>query len=85
MQLFRYPNCQPWANTKSFQERSELKPWTGGPVKDWTTSPRSRGDRMCRHGRSGVTRWLLGSVAETVIRHSDNPVLILRPSLSDQG
>jgi nucleotide-binding universal stress UspA family protein len=35
---------------------------------------------MCSHGRSGVRRWALGSVAETVVRHSDEPVLIVRPS-----
>jgi nucleotide-binding universal stress UspA family protein len=34
---------------------------------------------MCSHGRSGVNRWLLGSVAETVVRHSAGPVLITRP------
>src|SRR5499425_3519289 len=35
---------------------------------------------MCSHGRSGVKRWVLGSVAETVVRHSGDPVLILRPA-----
>src|SRR6266508_4332542 len=34
---------------------------------------------MCSHGRSGVQRWVLGSVAETVVRHSGDPVLIMRP------
>jgi nucleotide-binding universal stress UspA family protein len=34
---------------------------------------------MCSHGRSGVQRWVLGSVAETVVRHSGGPVLITRP------
>jgi nucleotide-binding universal stress UspA family protein len=33
---------------------------------------------MCTHGRSGVTRWLLGSVTETVVRHCGDPVLVLR-------
>jgi nucleotide-binding universal stress UspA family protein len=33
---------------------------------------------MCSHGRSGVKRWVLGSVTETVVRHSDNPVLVVR-------
>jgi nucleotide-binding universal stress UspA family protein len=33
---------------------------------------------MCTHGRSGVRRWMLGSVTETVVRHSDNPVLVVR-------
>jgi nucleotide-binding universal stress UspA family protein len=35
---------------------------------------------MCSHGRSGVRRLLIGSVAETVVRHSGNPVLITRPA-----
>jgi nucleotide-binding universal stress UspA family protein len=35
---------------------------------------------LCSHGRSGMKRWILGSVAETVVRHSSNPVLILRGS-----
>lgn len=33
---------------------------------------------MCSHGRSGMKRWLLGSVTETVVRHSRCPVLVLR-------
>ena len=33
---------------------------------------------MSSHGRSGVKRWVLGSVAETVVRHCDDPVLIIR-------
>jgi nucleotide-binding universal stress UspA family protein len=33
---------------------------------------------MCTHGRSGVKRWVLGSVTETVIRHSGDPVLVIR-------
>ena len=34
---------------------------------------------MATHGRSGVTRWMLGSVAERVLRWSCVPVLIVRP------
>jgi nucleotide-binding universal stress UspA family protein len=33
---------------------------------------------MCSHGRSGVGRWVLGSVTETVVRHSGDPVLVVR-------
>jgi nucleotide-binding universal stress UspA family protein len=33
---------------------------------------------MSSHGRSGVKRWVLGSVAETVARHSGDPVLVVR-------
>ena len=28
------------AHSRTLIERSRLKPWKGGPVKDWTTSPR---------------------------------------------
>jgi nucleotide-binding universal stress UspA family protein len=33
---------------------------------------------MCTHGRSGMKRWVLGSVTEKVVRHSGDPVLVLR-------
>jgi nucleotide-binding universal stress UspA family protein len=33
---------------------------------------------MTTHGRSGVRRWMLGSVTEKVVRHGDNPVLVVR-------
>jgi len=33
---------------------------------------------MCSHGRSGVRRWVLGSVTETVVRHCGDPVLVVR-------
>jgi len=41
------------------------------------TSPRAV-IAMSTHGRSGVRRWMLGSVTEKVVRHSDDPVLIVR-------
>ena len=33
---------------------------------------------MSTHGRSGIGRWVLGSVAEKVIQHSRDPVLLIR-------
>ena len=33
---------------------------------------------MCTHGRSGVKRWMLGSTTETVVRHSGDPILVVR-------
>jgi nucleotide-binding universal stress UspA family protein len=33
---------------------------------------------MCTHGWSGVKGWALGSITETVVRHSGDPVLIIR-------
>lgn len=35
---------------------------------------------MSTHGRSGLGRWLYGSVADEVIRHADIPVLLLPPN-----
>lgn len=34
---------------------------------------------MSTHGRSGMGRWLLGSVAERVVRHTSDPVILIRP------
>jgi nucleotide-binding universal stress UspA family protein len=33
---------------------------------------------MTTHGRSGIGRWALGSVADRVVRHSVSPVLLVR-------
>ena len=35
---------------------------------------------MATHGRSGLQRWLLGSVAEKVLRATENPLLLVRAS-----
>jgi nucleotide-binding universal stress UspA family protein len=35
---------------------------------------------LATHGRSGVNRLLMGSVAEAVVRASGDPVLVVRPS-----
>ena len=33
---------------------------------------------MSTHGRSGVKRWVLGSVAEKVLRHATKPIFLVR-------
>lgn len=33
---------------------------------------------MASHGRGGLSRWLLGSVAEDVVRHATVPVLLVK-------
>jgi nucleotide-binding universal stress UspA family protein len=33
---------------------------------------------MCTHGRSGLTRWVLGSVAHKVLTRAETPILLLR-------
>jgi nucleotide-binding universal stress UspA family protein len=35
---------------------------------------------MSTHGRSGVSRWAFGSVADRVVRHSTVPVLTVAPA-----
>ena len=45
-------------------------------IIDAATEPNSL-IAMCTHGRSGIKRWVLGSVTEKVIRHSNCPVLVI--------
>jgi nucleotide-binding universal stress UspA family protein len=33
---------------------------------------------MCTHGRSGITRWVMGSVTDKVLHATTNPLLIVR-------
>jgi nucleotide-binding universal stress UspA family protein len=33
---------------------------------------------MCTHGRSGITRWVLGSVAHKVLTRAETPILLIR-------
>lgn len=39
---------------------------------------------MSTHGRGGLARWFLGSVAEAVIRHAPVPLLLIRVAPDDQ-
>ncbi len=32
---------------------------------------------MCTHGRSGITRWVLGSVAHKVVTRAETPILLI--------
>lgn len=59
----------------------ETEAYTGLPAEIiLMTTKRRRCDLlvMCSHGHTGFTRWMLGSVAQKVARHSTVPVLILR-------
>jgi len=53
-----------------------------GPAADEIISHAQTAPRaliaMSTHGRSGVPRWILGSVTEKVVRHGDDPVLVVR-------
>lgn len=39
---------------------------------------------MATHGRTGMRRWFIGSIAEEVLRHSTVPVLLVRAAESAQ-
>lgn len=40
---------------------------------------------MATHGRTGIQRYLIGSTTESVVRHSDIPVLTVRTADTTQG
>jgi nucleotide-binding universal stress UspA family protein len=49
-------------------------------ILDTATAERADLIAMATHGWTGVTRWMLGSVTEKVLRHSTLPMLIVRPA-----
>jgi nucleotide-binding universal stress UspA family protein len=51
-----------------------------GPAQNGIVESLRDGDLLviASHGRSGMSRWFLGSVAESVIRQSTVPVLLIR-------
>jgi len=51
-----------------------------GPVAQAIVETASPDDVIviASHGRTGVQRWFLGSVAEDVIRHAKSPVMLIR-------
>jgi nucleotide-binding universal stress UspA family protein len=34
---------------------------------------------LCTHGRSGISRWMVGSVADKVLRGTNVPITLIRP------
>lgn len=50
-----------------------------GAILDYAERHNTQVVCMATHGRSGVKRWLLGSVADKVLRGADVPVLLYRP------
>ena len=49
-----------------------------GTILDLAADSPSTLIAMCTHGHSGVGRWVLGSVTDRVVRHSNRPVLVIR-------
>lgn len=59
----------------------------GGPVVDEVLATLRPGDLliMTTHGRTGLARWFLGSVAEAVMRRATTPVLLIRSGQAGHG
>ncbi len=57
-----------------------------GPVDHSIVERTTKDDLLvlASHGRGGLQRWLLGSVAEKVIRHARSPVLLIRAKPEDE-
>lgn len=51
---------------------------TAAEIIDFAKGTPSSLVAMCTHGRSGIGRWLLGSVTDRVVRYSGDPVLVVR-------
>ncbi len=55
--------------------------WCGSPATSIVEAARARKADlivMCTHGRSGIGRLVLGSVAESVVRGTSTPILLVR-------
>ncbi len=48
-------------------------------IVDFCHEPGIEAVAMFTHGRTGVGRWLMGSVAEKVVRHCPLPIVLFRP------
>ena len=48
-----------------------------GQILDYTSKNKVDLIIMSTHGSSGVVRWMLGSVADRVVRHAQSPVLLI--------
>lgn len=60
----------------------EAKVLTGRPAETITDfAQRGKVDliALATHGRSGISRWVFGSVADKLVRSSSAPVLLIRP------
>ncbi len=64
------------AESQSYVRQGEA----AGAILDLADESPSTLIAMCTHGRSGVGRWVLGSVTDRVVRHSNRPVLVIRAS-----
>jgi nucleotide-binding universal stress UspA family protein len=66
----------------------EAKVLTGRPAETITDfAKRNKVDliALATHGRSGISRWVFGSVADRLVRSSSVPILLIRPKGCESG
>jgi nucleotide-binding universal stress UspA family protein len=66
----------------------ETRVLTGRPAETITDfAQREKVDliALATHGRSGVSRWVFGSVADRLVRSLSIPVLLIRPKGFESG
>jgi len=66
----------------------EAKVLTGRPAETITDfAQREKVDliALATHGRSGISRWVFGSVADRLVRSSSVPILLIRPKGFESG
>lgn len=54
----------------------------GDTIQDYCRSLHADLIAMSTHGRGGLARLVIGSVADQLVRHSQVPVLLVRPSMA---
>jgi nucleotide-binding universal stress UspA family protein len=78
------------AKTKALQQQGlhasyrVLQGYAPGRIIDLAEQTEGSLIVMSTHGRSGMGRWVLGSVADRVLRASFRPVLVIRPKVPQQ-
>ncbi len=53
----------------------------GDTIQDFATRVHADLIAMSTHGRGGLARLVIGSVADQLVRHSKVPILLVRPSM----
>lgn len=64
----------------------ETRPMSGNAaavINDYASDLSNNIVAMTTPGRSGIGQWVLGSLVDRVVRHSEDPVLVVRASGGD--
>jgi len=78
-----YLESVPQTFPEELREKTDLKVMDESPAEaiiQHAASSNANLIAMTTHGRSGVTRWVLGSVADKVAHAAETPLLLVRPA-----